>query len=142
MGVRFHSEDTRYTFSHKNKHKSWIRHYFASLGRTIGEINVVFTSNTKILQLNQQYLNHNYFTDVITFDYSGGESLSGDVFISIDQVRENAQAYGAPLDDELRRVMVHGMLHLAGFGDATEAEQVIMREKENDALHLWLKLEE
>ncbi len=89
--------------------------------------------------MNKEYLNHNYFTDVITFDYTEGDVVSGDVFISIDQVRENALVYGVPEEDELRRVMVHGILHLMGFNDASKEEKDTMRELENEALNLWLK---
>ncbi len=89
--------------------------------------------------MNREYLNHDYFTDVITFDYSEGDLISGDVFISVDQVKINAGIYGAEIDDELRRVMIHGVLHLLGFEDSTEAEKAQMRKLENDALHLWLK---
>ena len=88
--------------------------------------------------MNREYLNHNYFTDVITFDYSEGESVSGDIFISIDQVRENAKIFAVTEEEELRRVMIHGVLHLIGFRDSTEAEKKVMQKMENDALHLWL----
>lgn len=85
------------------------------------------------------YLNHDYFTDVITFDYSEGNVISGDVFISIDRVRLNARIYDEGFEEELKRVMIHGVLHLLGFGDATDVEKQQMRKLENDALHLWLK---
>ena len=92
--------------------------------------------------MNREYLNHNYFTDVITFDYSEGEQISGDVFISMEQVRLNAESYKVSVEEELRRVMIHGVLHLMAYGDASHEEQQIMRKKENEALHLWLKLSE
>ena len=89
--------------------------------------------------MNNDYLNHNYFTDVITFDYSEGDLVSGDVFISVDQVKENAAFYIEDPENELRRVIIHGVLHLLGFGDSTLDEKEIMRKMENEALHLWLK---
>ena len=89
--------------------------------------------------MNLEYLNHNYFTDVITFDYTDDHTISGDLFISIDQVKKNADFYGVKANEELRRVMIHGVLHLLGFNDASSGEREIMREKENEALHLWLK---
>ncbi len=89
--------------------------------------------------MNRDYLNHDYFTDVITFDYSEGDLVSGDVFISIDQVQINAGIYNERFDEELKRVMIHGVLHLIGFGDKTKQEKDRMRKMENDALHLWLK---
>ena len=91
--------------------------------------------------MNREYLNHDYNTDVITFDYTEGDAISGDVFISVDQVRLNAISYSQKFDDELRRVMVHGVLHLIGFGDGTNQEKEKMRKMENEALHLWLKEE-
>jgi len=91
--------------------------------------------------MNKSYLNHNQFTDVITFDYSDDDQISGDIFISVEQVKENAVLYKTNGEDELRRVMVHGVLHLMGFDDGTETERKVMREMENEALHLWLKEE-
>jgi rRNA maturation RNase YbeY len=104
-----------------------------------GTLNFIFTSNEQIKLMNLEYLNHNYFTDVITFDYTEGNIISGDIFISIEQVKENAGLYKTELMDELRRVMIHGVFHLMGFQDSNEEERLTMREKENDALHLWLK---
>ena len=89
--------------------------------------------------MNREYLNHNYFTDVITFDYTEGDIISGDIFISLEQVTMNAEVYGAGRVEEIRRVMIHGVLHLLGFKDETDEEKATMREKENEALHLWLK---
>lgn len=89
--------------------------------------------------MNRQYLNHNHFTDVITFDYSEDQVVSGDIFISMDQVWENADHYRCHREEELRRVMIHGVLHLMGYQDKKPEETAIMREKEKDALNLWLK---
>ena len=90
--------------------------------------------------MNREYLNHNYFTDVITFDYTDETSVSGDIFISIDQVHENAGLYRVTKEDELRRVVIHGVLHLLGFSDSDEEGEKEMRQLENDALHLWLNI--
>jgi len=90
--------------------------------------------------MNRDYLNHNHFTDVITFDYSDGDVISGDIFISIEQVEENASFYNVSQSEELRRVIIHGVFHLLGFGDKTPLEKESMRKLENEALHLWLKL--
>ena len=90
--------------------------------------------------MNQEFLNHNYFTDVITFDYTSGKVISGDVFISIDQLRINADIYGVSIEDEQRRVMIHGVLHLMAYSDSSDEETETIRKKENEALHLWLKL--
>ena len=92
---------------------------------------IIFCSDPYILDINQRYLQHDYFTDIITFDYCEGKVLSGDLFISIDTVRENAAEYGASFEEELNRVMVHGLLHLIGYDDHTPAEQQEMRSKED-----------
>ena len=105
-----------------------------------GALSFIFTSNERLRLMNQEFLNHNYFTDVITFDYSEGNRISGDVFISIEQLRLNAEIYDVSVEDEQRRVMIHGVLHLMAYGDASDEEKEIMRKKENEALHLWLKL--
>ena len=141
MALRFHNDDTTYQLKRKTIHKQWIDSCIKKLGNTTGSISFIFTSNPRILQMNREYLKHNYFTDVITFDYSDGKVLSGDVFISIDQVKSNAVEYGVNVPDELRRVMIHGVLHLAGFDDASSEKRDIMRKMENDALNLWAKMD-
>ena len=97
----------------------------------LGDISIIFCSDPYILDINQRYLQHDYFTDIITFDYCEGKVLSGDLFISIDTVRENAAEYGASFEEELNRVMVHGLLHLIGYDDHTPEEQKEMRSKED-----------
>lgn len=139
MAIRFHSLKIKFKLKYINPHKSWIKACISSFDRKPGDITFIYTSNPSLREMNREYLNHDYFTDVITFDYSEGDLVSGDVFISIDQVRINAGIYDQSFDDELRRVMVHGVLHLIGFGDATDVEKTHMRNLENDALHLWSK---
>ena len=141
MAIHFHSLQISYNLKSKNPHKSWIKACIDSHNRNCGNISYIFTSNLSLREMNREYLNHDYFTDVITFDYSEGDLISGDVFISIDQVKINAGIFNAEMDDELRRVMIHGVLHLLGFEDSTDAEKAQMRKLENDALHLWLKEE-
>ena len=142
MDISFHSEGIRFELKAKIRHKKWIRKWLESHQFQAGEISYVFTSNEQLRLINKKFLNHNYFTDVITFDYSEGKTISGDVFISMEQVRLNAETYHVSLDEEQRRVMIHGILHLMAYNDASKEEQRIMREKENEALHLWLKLSE
>ncbi len=139
MSIRFYSQEIEFKLKNKNLHKSWIRICIAAHDRIPGEITYIFTSNSSLRGMNREYLNHDYFTDVITFDYSEGDVISGDIFISIDQVRINAGIYNEDLEEELKRVMIHGVLHLIGFGDARDVEKKQMRKLENDALHLWLK---
>ena len=140
MDISFHNEGIRFELKDKIKHKKWIRKWLESNQFHPGEISYVFTSNEQLRLMNQEFLNHNYFTDVITFDYTSGKKISGDVFISLDQVKSNADFYGVSVKDEQRRVMIHGVLHLMGFSDETDDEKETMRKKENEALHLWMKL--
>ncbi|MEN8156421.1 MAG: rRNA maturation RNase YbeY [Bacteroidota bacterium] len=141
MGVSFHNEQITFDFQKRSRHTDWIDACIDHHRKIAGEITFIFTSNAHLLRINKAYLNHDYFTDVITFDYSEGEVISGDIFISIEQVEENASIYGAEREDELRRVMIHGVLHLIGFSDQLPDEQEVMKEMENEALHLWLKVE-
>lgn len=108
--------------------------------RRIGDVNIIFCSDNYILDVNLKYLQHDYFTDIITFDYCENNVLSGDLFISVDSVRENSVFYNTEFEDELNRVMVHGILHLIGYDDHTEEDQKVMREKENYYLSLREKL--
>jgi len=141
VAIRFHSQEVKFDLRNKNLHKSWIMSCIEAHERITGSLNFIYTSNPELREMNREYLNHNYYTDVITFDYTEGDIISGDVFISVDQVQKNADSYSQSFENELRRVMVHGVLHLLGFGDASDAEKKRMRKMENEALHLWLKEE-
>ena len=105
-------------------------------GRLLGDVSVVFCSDTYLLELNKRHLQHDFFTDIITFDYSEGDRVAGDLFMSVDRVYENADAYNVSRETELNRVSVHGILHLLGYKDKTPQEVTVMREKENEALAL------
>ena len=105
---------------------AWLRRVVASHGRRLGEVNYVFCDDEEILEVNRRYLQHDYYTDIITFDYSGGDVLSGDLYISLDTVRSNAELFGRPYDEELHRVLVHGVLHLVGINDKGPGEREIM----------------
>jgi probable rRNA maturation factor len=139
VAISFHNEGISFRLKEKNKHKRWIGNAIALHQKRTGQIAYIFTSNEQLLLMNREYLNHNYFTDVITFDYSTEEILSGDIYISVEQVFLNADDYGSKALDELRRVMIHGVLHLAGYRDSTGEERRKMRKLENEALNLWLK---
>lgn len=136
--VRFFTEDVKFDFKQRMLTRNWLKLVAGSEIRKIGDINIIFCSDNYILDVNMKYLQHDYFTDIITFDYCEGDHLSGDLFISIDTVKDNAQFYGTEFSDELNRVIVHGVLHLVGYDDHTEPDQVLMREKEN----YYLKLRE
>lgn len=130
--VSYFFEDVKFIFKHRRENNAWLKAVAEAEIRRLGNINIIFCSDNYILDVNQRYLNHDYFTDIITFDYCEGNILSGDLFISLDSVRENAIYYKADsFENELRRVMVHGLLHLIGYDDHTPEQQVLMREKEN-----------
>lgn len=125
----------------KRKVSAWIKQVAALQGCSVGEINYIFCSDEKILEVNQQYLQHDYYTDIITFDYTEGKKISGDIFISLDTVRSNATKYAQSYEQELLRVMIHGILHLCGQNDKTAVHKAEMMEKENNALFVFSKSE-
>ena len=130
--VSYFNEDIRFPFKEKRLTSRWLKFVAESESRRLGDISVIFCSDPYILDVNLRYLKHDYYTDIITFDYcGGGKRLSGDLFISVDTVRENAAFYGVEFADELNRVIVHGLLHLIGYDDHTEEERSVMRAKEN-----------
>jgi len=129
--VKFFTEDISFEFKEKMATKKWLKFVAQSEVKKLGDINVIFCSDNYLLDINVKYLGHDYFTDIITFDYCEDDVLSGDLFISIDSVKDNAEFYGAEFKDELNRVIVHGLLHLIGYDDHTDEEQKTMREKEN-----------
>ena len=113
---------------------AWIKRVAQAHGRKVGEIGYMFVSDEKILDVNRQYLGHDYYTDIITFDYDEGDVLNGDLVISLDTVRTNAEKFGKEYDDELHRVIIHGILHLCGINDKGPGEREIMEAHENEAL--------
>ena len=129
--VRYYCEDIKFIFKNKLANNRWLKMVAGSEIKTLGDISIIFCSDNYILDVNLRYLHHDYFTDVITFDYCEGNRLSGDLFISVDSVRENAVEFGTEFDDELHRVIVHGLLHLIGYDDHTPGDQKLMREKKD-----------
>ena len=115
----------------------WIRSVAADYGFAVGNINYIFCSDERELEVNREFLNHDYYTDVITFDYSTASTLNGDIFISLDTVRSNAELVGVSFDAELLRIIIHGVLHLTGQGDKTPETKAQMTEKEEKALAKW-----
>ncbi len=134
--IRYFNEDIKFVLKQKLLNNRWLKTVAGSEMRRIGDINIIFCSDNYILDVNMKYLEHDYFTDIITFDYCEKDILSGDLFISIDSVRENASFYGTDFEDELNRVMVHGILHLIGYDDHSENDIAQMRAKENYYLQL------
>ena len=129
--VRYFTEDTDFKFKGKLLNNKWYKFVAESEVRKLGDINVIFCSDNYLLNINIKYLHHDYFTDIITFDYSEGKTISGDLFISVDSVKENAIFYKTEFEEELNRVLVHGVLHLIGYDDHSEDEIATMRSKEN-----------
>ncbi len=115
----------------------WISKVILSENKSVGEINYIFCNDEYLLQINQQYLNHDTLTDVISFDYSLGNELSGDIFISTERVIDNANDFKVTFVEELNRVMVHGVLHYCGFKDKTEEDELLMRSKEEEKLKMF-----
>ena len=121
----------------ERKVSRWIRSVAADYNFAVGNINYIFCSDERELEVNRQFLGHDYYTDVITFDYTSGKTLNGDIFISLDTVRSNAEMVGAPFEEELRRIIIHGILHLTGQGDKTPETKAQMTAKEEKALAKW-----
>ena len=134
--VRYFQEDIRFELKQKMRNNCWLKMVAGSEMRRLGSVNIIFCSDNYILDVNMKYLQHDYFTDIITFDYCEKDVLSGDLFISIDSVRENARTYETTFENELDRVMVHGLLHLIGYDDHTPEQTAEMRRKENYYLEM------
>ena len=132
--IRFTTDSIEMPALDERKVGRWIRAVAADYGFAVGNINYIFCSDERELAVNREFLGHDYYTDVITFDYSTAQTLSGDIFISLDTVRSNAEMVGATFDDELRRIIIHGVLHLTGQGDKTPETKAEMTAKEEKAL--------
>ena len=134
--ITYNVDGVRKPKVHKRKANKWIRAVAATYGRKVGEVGYMFVDDEKILETNRQYLGHDYYTDVITFDYDEGDTINGDIVISLDTVRTNSEKYAKSFDDEFRRVLIHGILHLCGINDKGPGEREIMEANENKALAL------
>ena len=132
--ITYNSEGVRMPKIKKRDTSVWIKAVAASYGRKVGEIGYLFVDDEKILEVNREYLGHDYYTDVITFDYDEDDTVSGDIVISLDTVRSNAQLFGKTYEEELYRVIIHGILHLCGINDKGPGEREIMEAAENKAL--------
>ena len=137
MPIHFFAEDVKSPKIPKRKITNWIKAIAKEYGKNIGEIGYIFCSDKKILEVNNEYLHHDYYTDIITFDYTEANKISGDIFISLDTVRSNAEEFGAILEHELHRIIIHGILHLCGQDDKTPELRAEMSRKENLALEKY-----
>lgn len=134
--IQLHLFDVECEILHSAEIESWLAESAGSESREVGMVNVILVSDEYLLDMNRQYLQHDYFTDIITFDTSEGNTISGDLYISIERVADNASQFDVSATDELHRVMVHGVLHLCGYGDKTDEEKSTMRSKEDHYLSL------
>ena len=137
MAIRFAVQDIDFELSEVEKVKKWITEVVQRRQKRVGNISYLFCDDNYLLVVNQQYLNHDTYTDIITFDYVAADLISGDIMISVDRVGENAEKFGVPFEQELHRVVIHGVLHLLGQGDKSDVEAAEMRRQEEEALVLW-----
>jgi rRNA maturation RNase YbeY len=133
--ITFNSETT-FNLQNEAKTTTWIERVVVSEGFAIGEINYIFCDDAYLNHINKEFLKHDSFTDIISFDYSLGKQISGDIYISIERVLDNAEKYNVTFENELRRVMIHGVLHYMGYKDKTTEEKKVMRLKENITIYL------
>lgn len=136
MAISFYNEQVEMPSIHKTDVRNWIAQVAKSHGKRVGEITYLFCNDEKIIETNRQFLQHDYFTDIITFDYTEGDKISGDLIISLDTVRSNAEQFNQEYNKELHRVIIHGILHLCGINDKGPGEREIMEMHENEALAL------
>ncbi len=135
--IAYYTEDVKMPTFPKRKMNAWIKSVANKYKKNVGEIAYIFCSDKKILEVNKQYLQHDYYTDIITFDYCERDVLNGDIFISIETVSSNAEQFRVSFEEELRRILIHGILHLCGQDDKTPALRAEMTKKENEALEMW-----
>ncbi len=134
--ILYNADEVKMPKLQKRSTNNWIKSVAAKYDKKIGDISYIFCNDERILAVNREYLQHDYYTDIITFDYCEGDTISGDIFVSIDTVRSNAEEFGVSFENELHRVLIHGILHLCGQDDTSDELQAEMTRKENDALSM------
>lgn len=134
--ITYNSDGVRMPKIKKRETTAWIKAVASTYGKRVGEIGYMFVGDEQILQVNREYLGHDYYTDIITFDYDEGDVINGDIVISLDTVRSNAEQLGKTYEEELYRVIIHGILHLCGINDKGPGEREIMEAAENRALSI------
>lgn len=137
MAIHFSVEKEGFKLKERTRIKNWITAIIKDEGKKVGDIAYIFCDDEQILETNISYLDHNTYTDIITFDYVEGNVISGDILISVDRVKENAELFNCTFEQELHRVIIHGILHLLGVGDKSEEEAQVMRKREEEALVKW-----
>jgi len=136
MSIQYFKEDVPFPKLKKRKSTNWIKDTIQTEGKRVGDISFIFCSDNYLLEVNKNYLDHDYFTDIITFDYVEGFLISGDIFISVDRVLDNSVEFKTTFENELNRILIHGVLHLLGYKDKDKKDKLLMTEKEN----IYLKL--
>lgn len=138
MAISFSNDNIVFNLKQKAALKTWIEAIIKKEKRSLGNLNYTFTSDESLLKINVQYLKHNTYTDIITFNYNEEKKINGDIFISIDRIKENASNFDVSFEEELYRVIIHGVLHLCGYKDKSKTDATLMRKKENQSLKLLL----
>lgn len=134
--INYHYE-TDFSLGKEESYTDWVERIIVSEGKSLGELNYIFCDDAYLHEINMQYLNHDTLTDIISFDYTEGVIISGDIFVSVERVTENAQEFGITFAEELTRVMAHGVLHYCGFRDKTEKDAALMRQKEEEKIAMF-----
>ena len=129
--------ETEFVLDNEEAIANWISNVITSENKKEGEINYIFCDDEYLLEINKEHLQHDYYTDIISFDYSVGNEINGDMFISVDRVKENAQDFNVAFEEELKRVIVHGVLHYCGYKDKSEEDETLMRSKEDEKLAMF-----
>ena len=140
MAVSFYTDGIEMPDINKSEIRNWVKNVAELHSKRLGPVSYIFCDDNKILEVNKQFLQHDYYTDIITFDYTEGDKISGDLFISLDTVRTNAEQFGQDYNTELHRVIIHGILHLCGINDKGPGEREIMEAEENKALEILKSL--
>ena len=134
--IEYHYENS-FKLDNESKYSDWLNRIIISEKAILGPLHYIFCDDTFLYKMNKKYLKHDTLTDIISFDYSERETISGDIFISIERVEENADKFKVTVDNELRRVMAHGLLHLLGYNDKNESDRITMRAKENEMMKMF-----
>jgi probable rRNA maturation factor len=137
MLITFHKEEIEFDLPGEAKLNTWLLDIVRKEKKTVTQLSYIFCSDDYLLEINKTYLNHDYYTDIITFPYKQGHEIESDIFISVDRVRDNAKEYKTTFESELLRVIAHGLLHMAGYGDKTDEDQEKMTKMENQCLEIW-----
>ncbi len=134
--IQFFSEETSFTLRNQTAISDWIKSVIEKEGKPLRQLNFILCNDEYLLKINLEYLNHDTLTDIITFPYTDPPVIHSDIYISVERVEDNAKCFNAAFNNELHRVIIHGVLHLCGYGDKTEEEEAVMRQKEDEALKL------